>query len=233
MATKKEESIEAKLSRIQSKLNAPKGQRNTFGKYNYRSCEDILEALKKPLQDEGCAVLLSDTIVEVGGRIYVEATATLMDGACDPITVTALAREPIQRKGMDESQITGSSSSYARKYALNGMFAIDDCKDADTMDNRESGKGDAMLAEEQFSDQIKPEVQYDITKDFLGKFCKDNGFKPADVNAFIKRNFDGKTITQMKGDAEALYNVVEKVKSEYSPNIGDQIEGAIPGKVVG
>lgn len=123
------------LQEIQSKLKAPKGQRNTFGGYNYRSCEDILEALKPVLAEYDAAVLLSDEIVQMGTRWYVKATATLKTEK-ESISVTAFAREAENRKGMDESQITGSASSYARKYALNGLFGIDDTKDADTMDNR-------------------------------------------------------------------------------------------------
>ena len=123
------------LQEIQSKLKAPKGQRNNFGGYNYRSCEDILEALKPVLAEYGAAVLLSDEIVQMGTRWYVKATATLKTEK-ESISVTAFAREAENRKGMDESQITGSASSYARKYALNGLFGIDDTKDADTMDNR-------------------------------------------------------------------------------------------------
>jgi hypothetical protein len=120
--------IYQKLERIQKQLKAPKNQHNKFGGYNYRSCEDILEAIK-PLLD-GCVVTISDTIREVGGRIYVEAEATISDGV-NQINVTAFAREPEDRKGMDASQITGAASSYARKYALNGLFLIDDTKDAD------------------------------------------------------------------------------------------------------
>ena len=122
--------IYQKRERIQKKLKAPKNQHNKFGGYNYRSCEDILEAVK-PLLD-GCVLTISDSIREVGGRVYVEAEATLSDGA-NQINVCAYAREPEDRKGMDASQITGSASSYARKYALNGLFLIDDTKDADTM----------------------------------------------------------------------------------------------------
>lgn len=118
-----------KLSAVQRALNAPKGQRNDFGKYNYRNCEDILQAVKPLLGD--AIILLSDEITVVGDRIYVKATATFKS-ADDDIFVTAFAREPLNRKGMDESQITGSASSYARKYALNGLLLIDDNKDADS-----------------------------------------------------------------------------------------------------
>ena len=126
-----------KLAAIQTKLHAPKNQKNTFGGYNYRSCEDILEAVK-PLLD-GLVLTITDEVTDVGGRIYVKATARLTDGK-DGMTATAFAREAESRKGMDESQITGSTSSYARKYALNGLFLIDDNKDADSQDNREQGQ---------------------------------------------------------------------------------------------
>lgn len=122
------------LQQIQQELKAPKNQRNNFGGYNYRSCEDIVEALKPILAKHGAAIVLSDEIVEIGGRVYLKATATLKTDK-DSISATAFAREPESKKGMDESQITGASSSYARKYALNGLFGIDDTKDADSMDN--------------------------------------------------------------------------------------------------
>lgn len=125
------------LQQIQQKLKAPKNQRNSFGGYNYRSCEDILEALKPVLAEFNAAVLLSDEIVQMGTRWYVKATATLKTET-ESVSVTAYAREAENRKGMDDSQITGSASSYARKYALNGLFGIDDTKDADTMDNRQT-----------------------------------------------------------------------------------------------
>ena len=124
------EKITTVLAGIQSRLVAPKDLNNSFGNYKYRSCEGILNALK-PLLAEVCAVVtMSDDIVEVAGRIYVKATATLIC-AGESIAVVAYAREAMAKKGMDDAQVTGSASSYARKYALNGLFAIDDTKDAD------------------------------------------------------------------------------------------------------
>ena len=121
-----------KLMAIQQDLNAPKNQRNDFGKYNYRSCEDILQAVKPLLQATKTVLTLSDSMGEVGGRVYVKATATLRDvESGDSVSVEAYAREEETKKGMDASQITGAASSYARKYALNGLFAIDDNKDSD------------------------------------------------------------------------------------------------------
>lgn len=127
--------IHEKLSQIQNKLNAPKGQYNSFGKYNYRNCEDILQALKPILSEHKCHVSLSDEVVIVGNRFYIKATATITDSENNSFSTTAFAREAESKKGMDESQVTGSTSSYARKYALNGLFAIDDNKDADTLNN--------------------------------------------------------------------------------------------------
>ena len=121
----------SKLLEIQHRLKAPKGQYNSFGKYKYRSCEDILEAVKPILYELGCTLTLSDEIVEMGGRFYVRATAHLRGEDTDEY-VSAYAREDEDKKGMDGSQITGTASSYARKYALNGLFCIDDTKDADT-----------------------------------------------------------------------------------------------------
>ena len=123
------------LSKIQQELKAHKGQWNKFGKYTYRSCEDILEAVK-PLLGEAWLILV-DEIVLVGDRHYVKAVVTLY-GEGEPKQATAFAREPLARKGMDESQITGAASSYARKYALNGLFCIDDTKDADASGNNKS-----------------------------------------------------------------------------------------------
>lgn len=128
--------LHEKLLAIQTKLKAPKGQYNSFGKYSYRSAEDILEAVKPLNAEQGLLLTITDEIKEVGGRIYVVATATVSDGT-DELKVSAFAREPENKKGMDESQITGATSSYARKYALNGLYAIDDNKDADTDEHKQ------------------------------------------------------------------------------------------------
>ncbi|MBB0824266.1 ERF family protein [Escherichia coli] len=121
--------LHKKLWTVQQTLNAPKNQRNNFGGYNYRSAEDILEAVKPLLQS--ITLTVSDEIVLIGNRYYVKATATLSDGE-DEIAATAYAREEESKKGMDASQLTGATSSYARKYALNGLFCIDDARDPDT-----------------------------------------------------------------------------------------------------
>lgn len=128
--------LHEKLLAIQTKLKAPKGQYNKFGNFNYRSAEDILEAVKPLNAEQSLLLTISDEIKEIGGRVYVVATATVSDGT-DELKVSAFAREPENKKGMDESQITGATSSYARKYALNGLYAIDDNKDADTDEHKQ------------------------------------------------------------------------------------------------
>lgn len=146
--------IESKLMRIQQKLIAPKNQHNKFGNYNYRSCEDILEALKPLLAENKCVLTITDDMVVLGNRFYVKATATIRDTESEEvISNTAFARESEAKKGMDESQVTGSTSSYARKYALNGLFCIDDVKDADTRDNRPTQ--DVEFAQMANTDEVK------------------------------------------------------------------------------
>lgn len=127
-----DKTLHEKLADIQQKLKAPKGQYNSYSKFYYRSCEDILEAVKPLLN--GLLLTISDDVINIGTMNYVKATVTISDKT-EKISTTALAREATDRKGMDDAQITGSSSSYARKYALNGLFLIDDTKDADTQDN--------------------------------------------------------------------------------------------------
>lgn len=129
-----------KLTAIQCELKAPKNQHNSFGGYNYRSCEDILEAVKPLLEKHDVQLAITDNMVEVGGRVYVEATAKLNGKDGTIAEVRAFAREAETKKGMDESQITGSASSYARKYALNGLFLIDDTKDADATNTHDTGQ---------------------------------------------------------------------------------------------
>lgn len=131
-----------KLLAVQSLLNVPKNQYNSFGKYSYRSAEDIVEAAKPLCNNNGLLLTLSDAVEEIGEKCYIKATARVVDIA-EPsscIEAQAYAREPIDKKGMDDSQITGAASSYARKYALNGLFAIDDNKDADATNDGKSDK---------------------------------------------------------------------------------------------
>lgn len=124
------------LAKIQAAVKAPKGQFNSFGKYKYRSCEDIIEAVKPIINPKGFYLILSDEIVEIGGRFYIKATASISNGT-ETFSSSAFAREEESRKGADGAQITGAASSYARKYALNGLFAIDDTRDSDATNTHE------------------------------------------------------------------------------------------------
>lgn len=143
-----------KLIEIQTKLKAPKNLYNKFGNYNYRNAEGILEAVKPYLAELKCALTLTDSIIERGGKNYVEATATLWDeDGTEIMSVTACAREAETKKGMDDSQITGATSSYARKYALNGLFDLDDTKDADTNEYHEQ----EPAAPKEFKPSSRPE----------------------------------------------------------------------------
>lgn len=156
--------IKQKLLKIQTELKAPKNQFNKFGNYKYRNAEDILEAVKPLLFATKTTTTISDEVVNIAGRFYVKSTATLFDTESDEfISVNGFAREEESKKGMDGSQITGASSSYARKYALNGLFAIDDTKDSDT--TNEHGRDDKP-------EQKKPETKTELDKAVLDKINK-------------------------------------------------------------
>jgi hypothetical protein len=143
------------IVKIQEELKAPKNQRNNFGNYNYRSAEDIIEAVKPIAHRYGYYLIISDEIVEVGGRIYVKATARLQPNEAGNIySATGWAREEETKKGMDGAQITGAASSYARKYALNGLLAIDDTKDADATNTHD--KAEVTVAKAEATTEDKP-----------------------------------------------------------------------------
>lgn len=139
--------LKDKLLLIQKSLKAPKNQFNNFGKYHYRSCEDILEALKPLLND--CVLTVTDEVIMIGNRYYIKATAKLSDSTGEENCVSAYAREEESKKGMDGAQVTGSASSYARKYALNGLFLIDDTKDADSTNKHGKENVEAKESEKQ------------------------------------------------------------------------------------
>lgn len=173
-----------RLIEIQTKLKAPKNQYNSFGKYNYRSCEDILEGVKPLLKETGLALIITDEIISLDGRFYVKATASLFDNDGKTVASTsALAREEETKKGMDGSQVTGASSSYARKYALNGLFAIDDTKDADstnTHDKKEVAK--PINPDEKIINALKEM----LTTESAHQFYKMHETKVKDAEAFKK-----------------------------------------------
>ena len=176
-----------KLMEVQSKLKAPKGQYNSFGKYSYRSCEDILEALKPLLNEAGAIVNISDQVKLIGDRYYIEATAMFLDvNTGDSIISKAMAREDESKKGQDLAQLSGATSSYARKYALNGLFAIDDNKDPDSTNKHSK------------DNEIKPNIPFrGMISDGISEaqikrlFAIGNkaGFKKDVVEATVKKMF--------------------------------------------
>ena len=204
----------AKLSRIQAELKAPKSQRNNFGTSNYRSCEDILEAVKPLLAREGLVLTITDSIEMVGNRYYVKATATVTDGE-KSISTTAYARESDGRKGMDDSQVTGSSSSYSRKYALNGLFCIDDTKDADTMDNTEKPKA---------APKKKPDKEALLKQ--IAEGAKKHSISADDMKIIMKRQY-GKEASKDLTDAETadLAANFERYAIEMVEDEGKLMEG--------
>lgn len=158
------QTLHEKLAQIQIEIKAPKSQFNKFGGFYHRNLEDILEAFKKV--SRGTYIIINDEILEIGQRVYVKATATISDGI-NSISACAYAREPLQKKGMDDSQVTGATSSYARKYALGGLLGVDDNKDADTMHNanspplktpiqyKQTPETKALIKKEEYLDKIK------------------------------------------------------------------------------
>lgn len=153
-----------KLVRVQNELRAPKNQYNNFGNYNYRNCEDILEAVKPLLSKHGLLLTISDSIELIGDRYYIKAVATVTDGN-NSISSTAYAREELSKKGMDSSQITGSASSYARKYALNGLFCIDDNRDADSQKPPQTAAPQAAMQCAVCGKKITQERAYPVYKE--------------------------------------------------------------------
>ena len=198
------------LQNIQTELKAPKGQYNSFGKYKYRSCEDILEALKPVLAKHKASVTLSDELVMVGQRYYIKATATLYV-ADESIAVTAYAREEEEKKGMDGSQITGTSSSYARKYALNGMFAIDDTKDSDT-----TNTGDKPVEDEPLT--YETALEYELT------FGKYSGKTLREIykedSGYVKFLYEGEKTNPKLREAIGLIN--EEIRKSREKRQGEE-----------
>lgn len=172
--------INEKLLNIQTELKAPKGQENAFGHYKYRSCEDILEAVKPLLKQNKVTLQLTDKIEFLGDRYYIKATAILKDTEEETkIENSAYARESETKKGMDDSQITGTASSYARKYALNGLFCIDDTKDADTNEYKEQQQDNNKLIDKKMTESLNKaienaKIQGDVVKLILSQYGYSN-----------------------------------------------------------
>lgn len=201
MAEEKVLNVYEKLMKVQSTLKAPKGQYNSFGKYNYRSCEDILEGVKPILAEVGATITLSDSIEVIGDRVYVKAIALFTnvdDGKF--IENVAYAREENEKKGMDGAQVTGASSSYARKYCLNGLLLIDDTKDADTDENQNERNAKAKKQVD-----AKPESKpiTDKDKEILRNTVESKGYTieqifPKGIDNLTAEQY-AKAMTQLKG----------------------------------
>ena len=156
-----------KLNKIQTELNAPKDAYNSFGKYKYRSAESILQAVKPLLAKQGLILTISDSVIQIAERIYIQATAKITDGK-ESVETSALAREPLLKKGMDDSQITGATSSYARKYALCGLLAIDDNKDADALNRHEDEEEKITLKTEDIIKSLNGASNLEQLKELFG-----------------------------------------------------------------
>ena len=178
-----DKNLKEKLSRVQQRLEAPKSQYNEFGNFNYRSAEDIFEAVKPILAEEGLVLTVSDEMVCIGDRYYVKATATVSDGESE-ISVSAFAREDESRAGMSDSQLTGCCSSYARKYALNGLFCIDDGKDSDSFDNRATPVNRTQKASNKTSAPKKSNSEQ------LKDFCSQEKLKEGVDTKVLKKFFE-------------------------------------------
>jgi hypothetical protein len=212
MENKGQSVISAKLRRIQTELKAPKNQRNNFGKYNYRSCEDILEAVKPLLSKYECTLTVSDEIKQLGDIIFVESIAVISDGEHDVITMAQAGIEP-NRKGMDIAQSFGSSSSYARKYALNGLFLIDDNKDADSTNTHDKEPVSKVNAKAKATTVAKTENK--TTKHITLDIGDGNWVT---VLSYIARN-------KSKG-LEAIVNTLS-TKYAISPTVKKSIKGFV------
>ena len=198
-----------KLSIIQSKLKAPKNQYNSFGKYNYRSCEDILEGLKPLLLEYKAAVTLSDEIKQIGDRYYLEATVTFVDTEKgDKIEVKALAREDETKKGMDLAQVTGSVSSYARKYALNGLFAIDDTKDSDATNKHDKDKPTQLDISDRWSNGKLTDKQ--ISRLYAIAYSK--GYDKETVKHHVFKKFTKDVVNMTKEEYDIMCNGYENMQ---------------------
>ena len=193
--------LQERLAKMQQQLKAPKGQFNSFGKYKYRSCEDILEAVKPLLKD--CTLTVSDNVVMLGDRFYINATAMLSLGDRN-VSVDGWARESENKKGMDSAQVTGAASSYARKYALNGLFCIDDTKDSDF-----TNKGDTNKTKKETS-KFKPKEK--ITKEQIDKItilATEKDISVEDFKDRLKKKFKVDKIEQLYLDeAEQLITML-------------------------
>ena len=186
-----------KLVKVQNELKAPKSQYNSFGKYSYRNCEDILEALKPLLNEVKAIVNISDEIILIGERYYVKATVKFIDAETgEVVEASAMAREEETKKGMDASQLTGSTSSYARKNALNGLFAIDDTKDADTTNTH--GK-----------ENVKSLSEAQLKRMYV--IGKNAGYENSKVDSMINQKYNKKACDMTKEEYDNVVEGLQKI----------------------
>jgi len=199
-----------KLMNIQNELVAPKGQFNSFGKYHYRSCEDIVEALKPLLAKYKATLTITDEIVLIGDRHYVKATATLIDvEKGEKVEATAYAREDETKKGMDLSQLTGSTSSYARKYALNGLFAIDDMKDSDATNTGEK-KADNKTENKKANKADTGDLATNAQLNLIYKIAKEKNYSDESMKNYIKSMYAKNSSKELtKQDASDLITMLQ------------------------
>lgn len=194
------------LQQIQGVLKAPKGQYNAFGKYKYRSCEDIVEAVKPLLTKYECYLTMSDELVLIGDRYYIKATATITNKEWKQVTVTWYAREEESKKWMDWSQVTGASSSYARKYALNGLFAIDDWVDSDKTNDGSTVQSEANTSDQQDAEKAR------FNKEQLDKFVPiADKYEDADAAIRLIRS-KYKLSKTMEWEVRKLYESIKEIK---------------------
>lgn len=201
--------IHEKMMKIQTTLKAPKDKWNDYGKYNYRNAEGILEAVKPLLAENKLSMYITDDVQAVGERVYVKATVKVLDTETgESVETTALAREALNKKGMDDSQITGTASSYARKYALNGIFLLDDTKDADTDENKKEREARAeKQADDKKTNDVKNMKISKIKQDSLLALCDEKAF---DINKIVKSFRHTKLSEITEGDYQ--YIIVNKDK---------------------
>ncbi len=200
------------LTRITRELKAPKNLKNSFGNYSYRNAESIYEAVKPLLEKHKASLIISDSIEAVGDRFYIKATATLSDSKGESISATAYAREAFTKKGMDEAQITGSASSYARKYALGGLFLLDDNKDIDSLDNADTNASTPAkpkkTAKEYAQEVTQALISAGLSLQDIKEFMQASGYKSTDTE----------TMARLAGNASALVAEAEAFMQTMAQN---------------
>lgn len=200
------------LTKITRELKAPKNLKNSFGNYTYRNAESIYEAVKPLLEKHKATLILSDNIEAIGDRFYIKATATLSDSKGESISATAYAREAFTKKGMDEAQITGSASSYARKYALGGLFLLDDNKDIDSLDNADTNASTPAKPK-----KTAKEYAQEVTQTLIGA-----GLSLQDIKEFMQasgyKSTDTETMEHLAGNASALIAEAEAFMQAMAQN---------------